>query len=112
VTKVSFGIRITLGLATVICVAQHETRKIRKIRTAAVKGVRVKLLAEAILQLTRIGGLLLFFGIFWSLQTHIHWIGLMIAMAIITWAPYLILYDVLLRDLLLTRLDDTAFICG
>jgi hypothetical protein len=109
VTKVSFGIRITLGLATVICVAQHE---ISKIRTAAVKGVRVKLPAEAILQLTRIGGLLLFLGIFWSLQTHIHWIGLMIAMAIITWALYLILYDVLLRDLLLTRLDDTAFICG
>lgn len=80
-TKVSFGIRITPGLATVICVAQHE---IRKIRTAAVKGVRVKLLAEAILQLTRIGGLLLFLGMFWSLQTHIHWIGLMIAMAIIT----------------------------
>lgn len=108
-TKVSFGIRITPGLATVIRVAQHE---IRKIRTADVKGVRVKLLAEAILQLTRIGGLLLFLGIFWSLQTHIHWIGLMIAIAIITWALYLILYDVLLRDLLLTRLDDTAFICG
>jgi hypothetical protein len=58
---ISFGIGFILDLATVICVAQH---KIRKARAASAKGIRVKAPAEARLQLTRIGGLVLPLGIF------------------------------------------------
>ena len=87
---ISFGIGFIPDLATVICVAQH---RIRKARAASAKGRRVKAPAEARLQLTRIGGLVLPLGIFcwgWSLQTHVHWIGLMVAMVVIAWALYLI----------------------
>ena len=86
---IDFGGGVTLGLATVICVAQH---KIRKISTTATECIRVKPPAEATLQHTGIGDLALLLGIFWwgwSLQTHVHWIGPMIAMAVITWALYL-----------------------
>jgi hypothetical protein len=58
---ISFGIGFTLGLATVICAAQH---RIRKAYAASAKGIRVKAPAEARLQLTRIGGLVLPLGIF------------------------------------------------
>ena len=66
---------------------------IRKARAASAKGIRVKAPAEARLQLTRIGGLVLPLGIFWwgrSLQTHVHWIGPMVAKVVIAWALYLI----------------------
>jgi hypothetical protein len=59
---ISFGIGFTLGLAILICVAQH---KIRKARAASAKGVRVKASAEARLQPTRMGGLVPPLGIFW-----------------------------------------------
>jgi hypothetical protein len=59
---ISSGIGVILGLATVICVAQH---KIRKTSAAVAKGIKVKPPAKAGLRLTRIGGLVLPLGIFW-----------------------------------------------
>jgi hypothetical protein len=82
---IGFGTGSILGLATAVWVAKH---KIRKIRAAAAKGIRIKPPPEARLQLTRIGGVGLPVGIFWwgwSLQAHIDWICPILAMVVICW---------------------------
>ena len=87
---IGFGIGFCLGVVTVVLVAR---KKMRKIRAAAAKGIRVKPAPEARLQLARIGGIVLPIGIFWwgwSLQARVHWICPIIAMIVIAWALYLI----------------------
>ena len=112
---ISFGIGFTLGLATVICVAQH---KVRKARAASAKGIRVKAPAETRLQLTRIGGLVLPLGIFWwgwSLQTHVSldWPNGRNGRYRLGAVSDLCKDDVLLEGLIANKnLDNTVSLCG